>query len=134
MNPDYTLDALPTELVEYIERAGEASRFRRRAVLTNGNGKWELRCCTVEWFFCDEEMPSAASTHQYEKAVLYEDVLSERQCLEFVTELSKGIAQFGDYRLKREAPPQWITQIVPFNNAPMGGQIPPPVGTSKSPT
>lgn len=116
MNPEYTSDTLPKKLVEYLANVDESGHFRRRAVLTGGNGKWKLLCCTVEWFRCDGEMPVAASTRRYEEAILYEDMLSATQCLEFATELTNGFVVFDDLRLTREAPLQWRTDLVPPNN------------------
>lgn len=115
MNPEYTSNAPPTKLIEYLERADGTGYFRRRAVLVAANGEWGLLCCSVEWFF-DAEAPASVPSRQYENAVLYEDTLSAAQCRKFVAELCEGFAEFGDQKLMRDAPTQWSTQIVPLNN------------------
>ena len=47
MDREYTINKLPEKLTQRIQSENTANRFRRRAVLTKGNDRWELVCCTV---------------------------------------------------------------------------------------
>jgi hypothetical protein len=97
---EYT-DTLPTKLIERLQASRDARRFRRRAVLTNGNGCWELVCCTVEGVLPDEGIPQAVASRRYRQAVLCEEFLTGEECLRFVNELQKGHAKFGEVDFQR---------------------------------
>lgn len=94
----------------------DGRRFRRRAVLTNRDGQWELVCCTVEELLFGERAAEVAASKYYRKAVLYEDFLTEAECLSFVEALQAGRAQFGNIDLQRGQNPQWSTEHLPVIN------------------
>jgi len=109
-------DKPPGKLIDRFQASRDIRRFRRRAVLTNGNGHWELVCCTVEGFLLDASTPQSVASRRYRQAVLCEEFLTGEECLRFVSELQEGHAQFGDIDLQRGQNSQWTTELLPVNN------------------
>ncbi|MFH1819386.1 AlbA family DNA-binding domain-containing protein [Thiobacillus sp.] len=109
-------DKPPSKLIDRLETSHDIRRFRRRAVLTNGNGRWELVCCTVEGFLLDESTPQTVNSRRYRQAILYEEFLTGEECLRFVSDVQEGHAQFGDIDLQRGQNSQWATELLPVNN------------------
>jgi hypothetical protein len=116
MDPEYTQDKLPDKLTQRLQATCGVRRIRRRAVLTNGNGRWKLVCCTVEGFLPGENIPEPVPQRQYRQAILYEDFLTGEECLSFATELQEGHARFGNINLQRGQTQQWTTELVSVNN------------------
>lgn len=109
-------DKPPNKLIERLQASRDVRRFRRRAVLTNGNGRWELVCCTVEGFLLDEGTPQLVASRRYQQAILYEEFLTGEECLRFVSEVQEGHAQLGGIDLQRGQNSQWTTELLPVNN------------------
>lgn len=116
MEREYTTDKVPDRLKERIQASAPVERFRRRAVLTKGNARWELVCCTVESFVPGEKVPEPARSRSYQQALLYEDFLTAEDCLKFAHELQKGHAWFGDIELERGTNVHWTGELVPVAN------------------
>lgn len=115
MEREFT-DEPPSRLIDRLLTNRDGRRFRRRAVLTNKDGQWELVCCTVEELLFGERAAEVAASKYYRKAVLYEDFLTEAECLSFVEALQAGRAQFGNIDLQRGQNPQWSTEHLPVIN------------------
>ncbi|CAJ0784731.1 AlbA family DNA-binding domain-containing protein [Ralstonia chuxiongensis] len=115
MEREFT-DVPPGKLINQLLANRDGRRFRRRAVLTKGDGQWELVCCTVEQLLFDEKAAEVEGSKYYRQAVLYEDFLTEVDCLNFVEALQAGRAQFGNIELQRRHNPQWSTEQLPVNN------------------
>lgn len=106
----------PAKLVEAF-RVSKAIRYRRRAVLTNGNNRWELVCCTVEGFLPGASVPDPVPSRRYPKAFLFEDYLTGAECLGFANDLQKGAVRLGEFELKRSTQnPQWTAELLPLSN------------------
>ena len=116
MEREYITDKVPDKLVQRIEAVGSGRSFRRRAVLTKGNAKWELLCCTVEAFLPGEGIPDRVPSREYEQAVLYEDFLTAKECLHFARNLQEGHAEFGDIQLQRTQNAHWSAELLPVGN------------------
>lgn len=116
MEREYTSDKVPERLIERLEASRNDRLFRRRAVLTNGNNRWEIVCCTVESFGPADNFPPPVPSRRYVQVLLYEDMLTGKECLHFAKELHLGHARFGDIDVGREGNPQWITERVSANN------------------
>ncbi len=116
MDREYTSDRLPSKLVEHLKGSGDERRFRRRAVLSNGNDRWQLVCCTVEGFLPCETMPEPIPARRYAKAVLFEDFLTDAECRRFASDLQEGHARFGDIDVQRGQNTHWSTELLPVNN------------------
>ena len=74
MEPEYSSNNFPEELTTYLKASRGDRRFRRRAVLTNANGRWDLVCCTVEGFLHGAGIPEPLPSRRYPQAILYEDM------------------------------------------------------------
>lgn len=109
-------DKPPNKLIERLQASRDVRRFRRRTVLTNGNDRWELVCCTVEGFLLNEGTPQVVASRRYRQAILYEEILTGEECLRFVSDVQEGHAQFGDIDLQRGQNSQWTTELLPVNN------------------
>lgn len=116
MDLKYTYDAVPNEFTEYLKRVDGSMQFRRRAVLTNEHGSWELLCCVVQGFMLGESVPEPLTSRQYRHAVLYEDLLTSDKCLEFANELQQGHLHFDGISCQRGPIQQWATELVPVTN------------------
>ncbi len=116
MNVEYTANRLPDKLTAYLQVNSNERRFRRRTVLTNGNGNWALVCCTIEGFLPGEALPEKIPSRRYSQARLHEDWLTGAECLTFASELQDGLGHFDDVELKVEKIPQWHTEIGSVNN------------------
>jgi hypothetical protein len=112
MNEEYSSEP-PDKL---LEQARLSSPFRRRAVLTNEKGQWQLLCCTVEGFRSSENIPEPIPSRKYHQAILLEDLLTADECLSFVTDLQAGRARFGDIHLEPTHGAQWTTLPVAMDN------------------
>lgn len=115
MEREFTSDKVPDRLTERLESRKDRL-FRRRAVLTNGNNRWELVCCTVEGFGTADSIPQPVPSRRYTQVLLYEDMLTGEECLHFAKELHLGHARFDDIDLRRENNPQWTVERLPANN------------------
>lgn len=115
MEREFT-DNPPNKLIDRLQASRDIRSFRRRAVLTNGNGRWELVCCTVEEVPIGEDAIQVTASRRYRQAVLCEDFLTGEECLRFVNELQAGHARFGDIELQRDQNPQWTTELLSVNN------------------
>lgn len=115
MEREFTSDKVPDRLTEGLESRKDRL-FRRRAVLTNGNNRWELVCCTVEGFGTAGSIPQPVPSRRYTQVLLYEDMLTGEECLHFAKELHLGHARFDDIDLRREDNPQWTVERLPANN------------------
>jgi hypothetical protein len=114
---DKEYGAVPPKMLIEALRASGKNRYRRRAILTKGNGRWELVCCTVEGFRPGDGMPGPVPSCRYPKAFLFEDYLTGGECLEFVGALQDGTVRFGEFELKRSTQnPQWTAELVPVSN------------------
>src|SRR6266436_9420576 len=100
MDREYTSDKLPDKPTQRVQASSIAGRFRRRAVLTKGNARWQLVCCTVESFPAGETIPGPVPSRSYRQAILYEDFLTREECLKFAHDLQEGHATFGDIDLQ----------------------------------
>lgn len=116
MEPEYSSDRLPEKLTVHLNASRGDRRFRRRAVLTNANGQWDLVCCTIEGFLPGAGIPEPVTSRRYSQATLHEDWLTEAECMSFATELQEGHGHIGDIGLQRGQTPQWHTQLVPVKN------------------
>jgi hypothetical protein len=112
MNAEYSSEP-PDKL---LEQARLSSPFRRRAVLTNEKGRWQLLCCTIEGFRSGEVIPEPIPSREYRQAILLEDSLTADECLAFVSDLHAGRASFGDFHLEPFHGGQWTTLAVAMNN------------------
>lgn len=116
MEREYIGDRVPEKLVDRLESRLD-ERLRRRVVLTKGNDRWQLVCCTVEGFLPGEPMPDPVPARRYPRAILYEDFLTGAECLAFANELQTGRAVFlGGVELTRSQNTQWSVEIVSVNN------------------
>ncbi len=116
MDREYTNDKVPGRLIQRLEAVGNGRRFRRRAVLTKGNAKWELVCCTVEAFLPDAAVPKRVPSREYPQAILFEDFLTQKECLKFARDLQKGNVSFGEIQLQRAQNTHWSDELLPVNN------------------
>lgn len=116
MDPEYISDRLPDKLVTYLDAAGDDRSFRRRAVLTKANDKWELVACVVEGFLPGEHMPDTMTSRRYEQALLHEAFLTGAECLVFAKELHAGVLRLEGIELTGSKVPQWNSQLLPVNN------------------
>jgi hypothetical protein len=118
MNPEYTFAEVPPRLLSYLERAGSAAQFRRRAVLALAEQKWELICCCVEGFRTQEESPAPIGPRRYPQALLFEDYLTASACREFAAKLNSGRMELSDIVLERtgQGQAQWATEMLPVGN------------------
>ena len=106
MNHECQSAGLPDILVEHICTGQNGLCFRRRAVMMNTNSELQLLCCTVERLApCAAD--SSASSHLYSNAVLYEDFLTEEQCLRFARELHDRRSHVGECAVEVRHVPQW---------------------------
>lgn len=112
MNAEYSSKP-PDKLIEQARLSGP---FRRRAVLTNEKGQWELLCCAIEGFRPGERISEPMRSRKYRQVILLEDLLSADECLSFVTELQAGHANFGTVNLKPFQNAQWTTIVMAVNN------------------
>ncbi|MGH8251704.1 MAG: AlbA family DNA-binding domain-containing protein [Steroidobacteraceae bacterium] len=116
MDREYITDRVPDKLIQRIDALGSAGRFRRRAVLTKGNTRWELVCCIVEAFLPGERVPECMPPRRYQQATLYEDYLTTQECLEFARRLQEGHASFDGIDLQRSQNAHWSVELLPVNN------------------
>jgi hypothetical protein len=116
MDREYTSAGVPDRLTAYLEASPRWRAFRRRAVLARSNGEWGLVCCTVEGS-TSECGPAAMPSRAYRQALLYEDSLTAEQCLGFASDLTRGLARFGEIEVMHSLmPSQWYSERVPLNN------------------
>lgn len=119
MDREYT-SSVPDKLIEQIQAAAADGRFRRRAVLTQGNAGWGLVCCTIERFLPGETAPEPVPSRRYRQAVLLEDFLSATECLNLVQELQEGRARLGDIEIPRGSNAHWTAELMSTGNDYMG--------------
>ncbi len=106
---------IPNPLATYLKTGQSGHCFRRRAVMTNIDDRLEILCCTVERLArCSSEQ--SASSRQYSNALLYEDFLTEEQCLQFANELFSGQGRLGKCKLEMHGVPHSQLQRVSTNN------------------
>jgi hypothetical protein len=116
MEREYISDKVPDRLREWLEAGRNDWLFRRRAVLSNGNSRWELVCCTVEGFGPADSIAQPVPSRRYAQVLLYEDVLTGEECLHFARELHLGHAKFDNIDLRRDSNPQWTVERLSANN------------------
>lgn len=117
MDREYTMNKLPEKLTQRIQSENTANRFRRRAVLTKGNDRWEIVCCTVEAFLQGEAVPGAVPSRHYRQAILHEDFLTREECLQFARDLQEGHIKLANIDLERDQQnAQWMTELLPIGN------------------
>jgi hypothetical protein len=109
----------PEQLVGYLQAniGKNALELRRRAVLAQTpEGKHLLICCTVEAYPAIGLRPATTTPRRYPDAILYEDWLSPEKCREFIGELQRGTASFGDARIEGKENLNWSVERVPMQN------------------
>lgn len=102
---------------EYVK--GSQGRFRRRAVLTQGQDGWELLCGVVQGFQSGKQIITPMSTRVYQDVILHEDWLETTQCWAFVEELKNGHVQFGEVSVKPASNMHWQVEFVSVGNSSM---------------
>nr|WP_295771676.1 ATP-binding protein [Rhodoferax sp.] len=110
-------EILPEQLLQRLSAYGGTLQYRRRAVLLQIRGRWELVCCTVEGFLPGEHMPQSEPSRKYRQAVLYEDFLSADASVAFANELQNRTATFGTYVIQGTSATQWTTESVSLENS-----------------
>lgn len=125
MDREHHSNELPSKLRQYLQSCPEEQVFRRRAVLISSNDSWTLLCCTIEGFRSIEQVPEPVTPRRYSKAILHEDWLTGKQCLNIATDLHAGRASFDDITLEGESATHWSTEFVPIRNdfMPYAGRV-----------
>ena len=106
MDRERQTQGIPEALAARLTTGQSGRCFRRRAVIMKIEGRLELLCCTVERLArCSNEQ--AVPSRRYSNALLYEDLLTEAQCLQFANELHTGQGCIGECELETHAVPNW---------------------------
>jgi hypothetical protein len=118
MDHEYSHDRIPEKLIKHLQAAGDERRFRRRFVVTKGDDRWELVCCTVEGFLPGEALPDPVAAWRYPQALLSEDFLTGNECLRFAEALHAGdtVAIEEGIQLLRNQDTHWRTEMVSVTN------------------
>jgi hypothetical protein len=116
MEPEYHSDGIPEKLVAQLKAGQDGRCFRRRAVLAKASTQWELVCCTIERLAPGAAPFEPTPSRSYPQAMLYEDLLTELECLDFATEVQAARGRIGECDLAHTPTQQWQTQLVPVRN------------------
>lgn len=116
MNIEYHSEGIPEKLRAQLMTGQSGLCFRRRSVMTNAGGRWDLVCCTIE-----RSSPKVAEfkptpSRRYEQVLLHEDLLTEGECLEFANDLRSGRFRIGECDFEVGQAQQWQSRRVPMIN------------------
>lgn len=121
MEIEYHYEEIPDKLIAQLRTGRPGLCFRRRSVMTNAGGRWELVCCTIERLPAGAAAFEPTPSRRYAQVLLYEDLLTEDECFEFANELHAGRGRIGECELGRSEALQWQSQLLPVNNDYMSG-------------
>lgn len=121
MEIEYHSEGIPTKLSVQLKTGQRGVCFRRRSVMTNAGSRWELVCCTIERLSPGAATFEPTPSRRYTKVLLYEDLLTEEECLQFASDIQAGRSRIGECELETRQAPQWQSQLLPVNNHYMSG-------------